>query len=477
MRLPKEVQIILNTLKEGGFEAYVVGGCVRDLLLDKQPKDWDVTTNATPEKIQELFPEHVYENTFGTVAIKTGSEDPSLALVEVTPYRVEGKYTDKRHPDEVKFADKLEDDLSRRDFTVNSLALDSKGDIIDLYNGQEDIKKRIIRTVGEPTLRFDEDALRTLRAVRFAAVLGFSIEPETLIAIKKNSEWLRAISKERIRDEFVKIIESDNGYEGVLLLEEAGLMKYVVPELREGIDVAQNLHHIYTVWEHNARALKYAVEKKYSLAIRLGALFHDIGKPRTKRGEGKYATFYGHEVVGARMVAGIMDTLKFPKDIGDKIVKLVRYHMFYYNVDEVTESSVRRLLVNVGQENVEDLLKIREADRIGSGRPKAVPYKLRHLKYIIDKVSHDPISVKMLKIDGNDLMQELGVPPGPIIGLVLNSLLAEVLDDPTRNTAEYLKERATDLSKKSAEELRSALKKIELAREEEEKERAKKYYV
>jgi poly(A) polymerase/tRNA nucleotidyltransferase (CCA-adding enzyme) len=477
MRLPTEVQSILATLQEGGFEAYAVGGCVRDLMLDKQPKDWDVTTNAKPEQIQKLFPEHVYENTFGTVAIKTGSEDPTLALVEVTPYRIEGKYSDKRHPDDVQFADKLEDDLSRRDFTVNAMAMDINGNLIDLYEGQKDLKKKLIRTVGDPEQRFNEDALRLLRAVRFASQLGFDIDPDTKAAIKKNAEWLRAISKERIRDEFVKTIESDNAYEGVLMLEELGLLEHIVPELREGIGVEQNLHHIYTVWEHNTRALKYTAEKDYALAVRLGALFHDIGKPRTKRGEGKYSTFYGHEVVGARMVAGIMDRLKFPKDISEKVTKLVRYHMFYYNVDEVTESSVRRLLVNVGQENVEDLLKIREADRIGSGRPKAVPYKLRHLKYIIDKVSHDPISVKMLKVNGEDVMKELASGPGPKVGLVLNSLLAEVLDDPSRNTREYLMERIHELDKLSAGDLKAALDKIEKAQEAEDKEIKEKYHV
>ncbi len=485
MRLPKEVQFILSTLKEGGFEAYAVGGCVRDLLLENSPtdgpKDWDVTTNAPPEKIQELFPEHVYENTFGTVAVKTGSEDPSLALIEITPYRIEGKYTDKRHPDNVKFADKLEDDLSRRDFTVNALALseiEGTTTIIDPFDGQKDLKNKIIRAVGNAEQRFEEDALRLLRAVRFATVLGFEIESETKSAIVKNTEWLRAISKERIRDEFIKIIESDHAYEGVLLLEETGLMKYILPELREGIGIDQNLHHIYTVWEHCTRALKYTAEKDYSLAVRLGALFHDIGKPRSKRGEThENSTFYGHEVIGARMVAEIMNRLKFPKEIGDKIVKLVRYHMFYYNVDEVTESSVRRLLVNVGQENVEDLSKIREADRIGSGRPKAIPYKLRHLKYIIDKVSHDPISVKMLKVNGEDVMKELASGPGPKVGLVLNCLLAEVLDDPSHNTKEYLMKRIHELDKQSAEELKKALEKIEKAQEEEEKERAKKYYV
>ncbi len=355
--------------------------------------------------------------------------------------------------------------------------MSAEGKVVDLFNGQEDIKDKIIKTVGKPEDRFSEDALRLLRAVRFAAVLGFEIEEKTLKAIKENVEWLRAISKERIRDEFIKIIESDNAYEGILLLEKTGLLKYIVSELREGIGVGQNLHHIYTVWEHNILALKYATDKKYSLAVRLGSLFHDIGKPRTKRGEGKYSTFYGHDVVGGRITAEIMDRLRFSKDLAEKVTKLVRFHLFYYNVGEVTESSVRRLLVNVGPENIEDLIKVREADRIGSGRPKAVPYKLRHLKYIVDKVSHDPISVKMLKIDGDELMKELGISPGPKIGLILNSLLVEVLDDPAKNKKEDLIRRIHELDKKSPEELKKALERIKRAVEEEEKERMKKYYV
>jgi tRNA nucleotidyltransferase (CCA-adding enzyme) len=477
LTIPQEIKTILQKLSEAGYKGYIVGGCVRDLLMKKAPKDWDITTDAKPEEIQKLFPEHVYENEFGTVGIKTGSEKPDTAIVEITPHRVEGKYTDKRHPEEIKFVSDLKSDLSRRDFTVNAIALDTDGKPVDLFGGQEDIKKKTIRTVGKPEDRFSEDALRLLRAVRFATVLKFEIEPETLKAVKENSEWLRAISKERIRDEFVKIIQSDNAYAGILLLEETGLLEHIVPELREGIGVDQNLHHIYTVWEHNARALGYAAEKKYSLEVKLGALFHDIGKPRSKRGDGLHSTFYGHEVIGAKMVAGIMDRLKFPGDISEKIIKLVRYHMFFYNVGEVTESSVRRLMVNVGPENIEDLLKVREADRIGSGRPKAVPYKLRHMKYIIDKVSHDPISAKMLEVNGEDVMKELDTKPGPKIGLILNSLLAEVIDDPIKNKKEYLKKRIHELDKKSPEELKKSLEKIEKAVEEEEKERMKKYYV
>src|SRR3989338_1229146 len=215
MEVPKEIKTILEKLSKAGYEGYVVGGCVRDLLMKKEPKDWDVTTNAKPEEIQKIFPEHVYENTFGTVGVKTGSDNPRLTIIEITPYRVEGKYTDKRHPDEIKFVSKLDDDLSRRDFTVNSIAVNISGEITDLFDGQEDIKKKIIKTVGKPKERFSEDALRLLRAVRFATVLNFNIEDATLKALKENGEWLKAISRERIRDEFIKIIESDNAYEGI----------------------------------------------------------------------------------------------------------------------------------------------------------------------------------------------------------------------------------------------------------------------
>lgn len=477
MHLPKEIESILATLEKSGFEAYAVGGCVRDLILKNVPKDWDITTNAKPEEIQKLFPENVYENNFGTVGVKTGSENPSLSIVEITPYRIEGKYTDKRHPDQIKFTDELKDDLARRDFTINALAMSQQGKLVDLYDGQSDIKRKIIRTVGDPNERFSEDSLRLLRAVRFASTLNFDLEEKTLQTINANSSWLKSISKERIRDEFIKIIESDNAYAGILLLEKTGLLEYILPELREGIDITQNLHHIYTVWEHNTRALKYCAEREYSLEVRLASLFHDIGKPRSKRGEGLHSTFYGHEVIGAKIVAQIMARLKFPNDIAEKIIKMVRYHMFYYNVDEVTESSVRRLIANIGLENVEDLLKVREADRIGSGRPKAVPYKLRHMKYIIDKVSHDPISTKMLKVNGEDVMKELKTPPGPKIGLILNSLLAEVIDDPTKNTKTNLQKRIHELNQKSPEELKQSLNRIEEAIEEEEKERMKKYYV
>lgn len=471
MTIPQEVKSILEKLEENGFEAFIVGGCVRSLLLDQTPKDWDVTTNAAPEEIQKVFPDSFYENEFGTVGIKTRSEDPNLAVVEVTTYRTESKYTDKRHPDEVKFAKNLEDDLKRRDFTINALAMDKNGELKDYFDGKEDLKKKSIRAVGHPEERFSEDALRMMRAVRLASQLGFEIEPDTLEAIKRNHQLLEVISAERIRDELIKIIDSDLADQGIELLRQAELMPHVIPELLEGVGVEQNLHHIYTVWEHNVRALKYTAEQNYSLEIRLGSLLHDVGKPRSKRGGGRNCTFYGHEVIGAKLTAKIMDRLRFPKEQGDKITKLVRWHLFYYMPGEVTESSVRRLVANIGQENVYDLLKVREADRIGSGTPKAIPYKLRHLKFMIDKVARDPISPKMLKINGTEIMVLLNLSPGPKIGLIMNALMEEVLEDPTKNTKEYLENRVKELHNLPEKELKElAQKGKSKSTEEEEKE-------
>lgn len=455
MKIPEPVRAVMEKLNNADYKAYAVGGCVRDLLMGKTPGDWDVTTNAKPEEIQKIFPGSFYENTFGTVGVKTESEDPALKVVEITTYRIESKYSDKRHPDEVKFAKTLDEDLQRRDFTVNAMAMASDGTIVDLFGGQGDIKKKTIRAVGEPGERFNEDALRMMRAVRLATALDFEIEPATLAAIKKHSGLLKMISKERVRDELIKIVMADKGDRGIEFLRETELLEHVIPELLEGVGVGQNLHHIYEVWEHNLRALRYACEKRYSLAVRLASLLHDVGKPRSKRGEGYNSTFYGHEVIGARMTAQIVDRLKFPRDQAEKIIKLVRYHLFYYNVGEVTESSVRRLVANIGKENVEDLLKVREADRIGSGTPKAVPYKLRHLKFMIDKVARDPISPKMLKVKGNDVMTLTGLPPGPKIGMIINALMNAVLDDPTKNTQEYLENRVRELSVLSEQELQA----------------------
>lgn len=477
MEIHSKVKEILKTLETAGYASFVVGGCVRDVLMGRNPTDWDIATNASPEDIQKLFPDNFYDNVFGTVTIKTRDDDPIVRTVQVTPFRVEGSYSDKRHPDSVRFATTIEEDLSRRDFTVNAIAMSLDGSVIDPHGGRDDIKRKVVRAVGDPAARFGEDALRMLRAIRFATSLDFTIDDATLKAVTNNTKSLADISAERVRDEFIKIIDTPRAMDGVQLLEDVGLLAFIIPELREGLGVEQNLHHIYPVWEHNLRTMKYAADKGYSFPVRMACLLHDVGKPRTKRGEGKHCTFYAHDAVGASITKKIMERLKFPNDVAEKVVLLVRYHMFYYSVGEVTESSVRRLIANVGLENIDDLLRLREGDRIGSGTPKAVPYKLRHLKYMIDKVSHDAISVKMLEINGADIMEALTTPPGPKIGLILSSLLAEVLDDPSLNKRDLLLKRVRELDKKTPDQLRTSLERIEKELEKEEKERMKKYYV
>ena len=462
MVIPKEVKNIIDKLKKAGFEAFIVGGCVRDFLREIEPEDWDITTNAKPEEIQKVFPNSFYENNFLTVTVRTESKKPKLQEIEITTYRFEAKYSDKRHPDEVRFAKTIEEDLARRDFTVNAIAVSIKGtkkEIIDPFLGQEDLKNKIIKTVGNPEERFSEDALRMMRAVRFATTLGFKIEENTAKAIKKNSIWLKAISQERIRDEFLKIIMADNAAEGIELLRELGLLKYIVPELEEGYGISQNKHHIYDCYWHSVKALEYAAKKKFNEQVRLASLFHDIAKPRVKAGDGENATFYNHEVVGAKMTYEILNRLKFSKKDIEKITKLVRYHLFYYNVDEVGESSVRRLMKNVGKDSMEELLQVRYADRIGSGVPKAEPYKLRHLKYIIDKVSQDPISVKMLKVSGSDIINILKIQPGPRVGQILDILLSYVLDDPKRNEKEILEKEVEKLGKLEDKKLKDLAEK------------------
>ncbi len=484
-KIPNQVKEVLEKLESSGFEAYIVGGCMRDLIMDRNPKDWDVTTNAKPEEVQKIFPDSFYENEFGTVGVKVekfvenGNSEREHDVVEVTTFRIESKYSDKRRPDQVRFAETLEEDLSRRDFTMNAIALRIKKfdfKIIDPYGGQKDIEKKIIRTVGNPHERFDEDALRVMRVVRFHSELGFEIEKNTFEAIKKYHGHMEHIAQERIKDETVRIILSDNPAEGIDMLHKTGLLNYVIPELEKGVGVSQNRHHIYTIYKHSILALKFCPSKK--LEVRLASLLHDIAKPQTKRGEGLYATFYNHDHVGARIARKILERLRFSNDIIEKVSLLIDNHMFYYNPDEVTESSVRRLIKKVGLENIKDLIDVRIADRLGSGVPKAKPYKLRHLEYVIDKVSHDAISVKMLKINGDDLMKELKIAPGPKIGAILDVLLSEAIEDASKNNGDRLLARAKELEKEDLGKLRDMAKeKIEDKKEEEDKELKGKHWV
>ena len=456
--IPKSVLDVLQTLNQAGYQAYIVGGCVRDMLGNRTPSDWDVTTDARPEEVQSIFPDSFYENSFGTVGVKT--QDEKVSVVEVTTFRTESDYTDKRRPDKVKFVNNIKQDLARRDFTVNAIAIsvsDEKIQIEDPFDGQKDLQEGLIRAVGDPQCRFDEDALRLMRAIRFGAQLGFAIESETFAAIVFGAKGLVKISPERVRDEFSKIILSNRPAEGVNLLQKTGLLKYIIPELEEGIGCTQNLHHTYTVWEHNLKALEKCPSKK--LSVRLATLLHDVAKPRTKRGEGKTATFYNHDHVGAQMTRKILTRLRYPKKLIEHSTLLVDQHLFYYNTDEVTEAAVRRIVKRVGRENIKDLIDVRIGDRLGSGVPKAKPYRLRHFEYMVDKVSSDPISVKMLKLNGDIMIGQMGFKSGPKIGAILETLLAEVIDEPSKNDLSYLKKRAVELDKEDLRSLRIAAKK------------------
>jgi putative nucleotidyltransferase with HDIG domain len=455
--IPPEVANVSSKLEDAGFEAYLVGGCVRDLALGKKPKDWDITTNAAPEKIQEIFEHTFYENAYGTVGVVTEhAEDETLKVIEVTPYRTESTYSDRRRPDSVSFSDKLEDDLKRRDFTVNALAYSvSEKKLIDLYSGQEDLKRKSIVAVGEAKERFSEDALRMLRAVRLAAELGFSIEHRTAEAIQDNAHLLEHISKERIRDELIRIVESPDPMMGIILAHKLGVLSYVIPDLERGIGIEQNQAHKFEVFEHNLRTLQHAADKKWPLEVRLAALFHDISKPEARRWskEKNDWTFHGHEVVGARVTKKVLTNLKFSTETIDKVVKLVRWHMFFSDPDQVTLSAVRRTIRNVGQENIEDLLNLRVCDRIGTGRPKEQPFRFRKYKSMVEEALRDPISVSMLKLKGEDIMQLTSERPGPRIGWMLHALLEEVLDDPKKNARDYLEKRVSKLSQLSNKEL------------------------
>lgn len=485
-KIPYFVTHVTETLENANFEVFLVGGCVRDLIIGEDPKDWDITTNAKPEQIIELFEKTIYENKFGTVGVcipninehtreeinsnvthetsnnkeynkNTGvTHETKYHIVEVTPYRLESKYSDFRHPDEVKFSANIEDDLKRRDFTINALAYNpNKGQIIDLYKGQDDIKDKVIRAVGNPNDRFREDALRMLRAIRFSTQLNFAISYETMQSIVDNSNLIKNIAFERIRDEFTKIIMSNNGVSGIGLLQKLGLLKYIIPELEEGIGCEQKGAHIYDVWEHLLQALDHASKKRWSLEIRLSALFHDIGKPRSRRtGTKKAYTFYGHEVIGERMVKKIMERLRYPNNITDKVISFTRNHMFFSDTEKITLSAVRRIIGYVGKENIWDLMKVRECDRVGMKKAEA-PYRLRKYHAMIEEVLHDPISVSQLAIDGNYLINELHMKPSRRMGWILNALLEEVIDNPTKNTKENLTELIKSLDILGDEELKT----------------------
>lgn len=470
--IPEPVSRATQTLEKAGFKAYLVGGCVRDLYLGKTPKDWDITTNATPEQIISLFPKTFYENRFGTVTVvDEEATDESLKNIEITPFRSEGEYSDSRHPDEVRWAQTIEEDLERRDFTINALAYSpSMSQLIDPYKGLDDIKDKLIRAVGEAKDRLLEDPLRILRGIRLAVNLGFTLNAETAEAMQETAPRLKNISTERIRDEFNKIILSPEPMVGIIMAQKLGILSQFLPELEEGIHVKQNGEHIYDVWEHTLRVLQHAADRQASLEVRLAALFHDIGKPRTRefsQEKGDY-TFYGHEVVGARMAEKILKRLKYSSKTVETVTKLVRNHMFFTDIDKITLSAVRRIIRNVGREHIWDLMEVRMCDRVGMGRPKEESYRLRKYESMIEEALRAPTSVGMLKINGADVLRETGLNPGPKIGHILHALLEEVLENPDLNDETYLMKRSKELAQLSDQELKALGESGKEAKEEKE---------
>lgn len=440
LTVPKEAKKIFQKFQERNWEIYLVGGAVRDLLLERPVDDLDFTTNATPEQILQIFPQGFYNNIFGTVGVPLAKDK----VCEITTFRREKCYSDRRHPEKVVWGKRLEEDLRRRDFTINAMALGPKGNLIDLFGGKMDLKRKLVRCVGNPGARFQEDALRLLRAVRIATQLKFIIEEKTFLAIKKNAFLIKNISGERIREELFKILKSDYPADGFQILFNCGLLEEIIPELAQCYGVSQAKHHKYDVFKHSIESLKHCPSK--NPLVRFATLIHDIGKPATAQGVGEERTFYNHEVIGASIARNIAKRLAFSKKDREKLITLVRWHQF--TVDEnQTDKAIRRFIRRVGRDNLKDIIDLRIGDRLGGGCTTATSWRLRLFMKRLLAVQKQPFSVKDLKVNGHDVMKILGISPGPKVGKVLQTLFEEVEEDRTKNKRRYLLQRLNNIAR------------------------------
>jgi tRNA nucleotidyltransferase (CCA-adding enzyme) len=440
--IPEDVLGICRRLREAGHEAHLVGGGVRDMLLDRTPKDFDVATSAHPDVVLGLFGARYALPTglqHGTVTVLTGAASPHRH-VEVTTFRGEGEYLDGRRPSTVHFGATLLEDLARRDLTMNAIAFDPiAGVLTDPFDGRGDLARRLVRAVGDAAERFREDGLRPMRAVRQATQLGFTIDPGTLAAIPRTLQSFRMVSAERVRDELAKLLAAPDPARGVELLRETGLMGEIIPELLEGVGCAQNRFHRYDVWGHTVETLRHA---EGELVLKLGALLHDVGKPRSRQPKpdapGEF-TFFRHEQLGAEMAEGIATRLRLSTAERQGVRQLVAHHMFFY-APEWTDGTVRRFVKRVGLEHLPLLLSLREADVAGRGLGEDRAKETRELRRRIAEVASADaaLSVKDLALDGKDVMRLAGIPPGRRVGELLEALLERVLDEPARNTREGL---------------------------------------
>src|SRR2546430_945462 len=448
MRVPADVERVVARLVAAGHEAFVVGGCVRDAMRGVDPHDWDVATSATPEAIQKVFRDALYLNRFGTVVVREGRHE-----IEVTTYRIEADYADHRHPTEVAFTDSLHEDLARRDFTMNAMAwrpgvgLASRqgapapepGELVDPFGGQGDLDAKIVRAVGEPRERFQEDALRMLRAVRFATRLGFLIDPGTAEAIRECASLAKSLSGERIQQEITKMLDAEKPSVAFRMLSDLGLLAVICPELEIAKDTPQDKAVAQNVFDHSFATMDASPldehDPKQRYVLRLAGLFHDIGKPATFAD----GHFHQHEFVGEAKAREILRRWRFDKETVAQVTHLIRNHMFWYQT-EWTGSAVRRFVRKVGLENIPALFALRKADNIGSGARSPRMYAL---DVLWDRVQEEirpasAFSLRDLSINGHDVMAELGIPPGRSARQILNELFERVTDDPKLNTREHL---------------------------------------
>jgi tRNA nucleotidyltransferase (CCA-adding enzyme) len=440
-RVPAAIQDLLRRLHGAGHRAFLVGGCVRDLLRGVPVSDWDIATIARPEEVLRIFPSAIPTGLkHGTVTVPTDA-----GPCEVTTFRIEWGYTDARRPDRVEFVTDLEADLARRDFTVNAIAWDPlHGEEIDPFGGKADLAARLLRAVGAPVDRFREDGLRPIRAARFAATLEFDLEPSTEAALGEARAEVSRVAVERLRDELMKLLGAPRPSRGFEVLRKAGLLAILLPELQASVAVPQNRYHAYDVYFHTVYTVDSAPPEKP--VVRLAALFHDLGKPLTRvERENGEATFYNHEFESARLAGEAMTRLRFPRDTVDQVVHLVRYHMFDYR-QEWTDAAVRRFVQKVGVDNIADLFDLRIADNIGNGLKTGFPHYLEEFRGRIEGVlaARAALTLGDLKVDGKDVMRELGLPPGPRVGEVLGWLLEQVVEEPSLNERDRLLRRARE---------------------------------
>lgn len=434
MRIPKVLKDFAKVFRSAGYDCFLVGGAVRSLIMSLPLGDFDITTNAEPKDVRALFPRVIPTGIkHGTVTVLFHEHQ-----IEVTTYRVEGIYSDGRRPDEVHFVPSLEQDLARRDFTINSIALDPiKGTLIDPNRGVDDIRHKILRAIGDPEERFSEDGLRLMRACRIAAQLEFSIESQTMAGIRNQCNGITNISPERIKDEIIKAIGAPAPSVAIMHMKEGLLLPLVLPELSHCEGVLQKGMHRYDVFHHSLLACDCA--PRDNLPVRLAALFHDIGKPDALRylpsGE---PIFYQHENISVDLTRGILRRLRFPKSVELRVLRLIEQHMFNYDITW-SDAAVRRFLRRIGPEFLDDLLLLRQADTAGIvGRPQPSP-TLSDLKDHVQRLVDESavFTVRDLEVNG-DHLAELGIPRGPEMGKVLNYLLEAVLDDPNQNRVEKL---------------------------------------